>query len=304
MAILKPDRIRAEKVGNVTITIKEKIIPDSFRAPKRVASYIGKDDPMKPRAKIGGDGKPRGITVHNTPEIRVPNNTTPAEQYVRATYNGNMAGAVVHFYVYKTDIWQELLETEQGWHAGDGSSRRPSVHAGKYIGGNLDTIAIECIGSSAETEAAAALLIAYLLVKYKLDVSDVYTHNFFMGLPNSIVRGARKNCPVYILPHLGQFIYAVKTAYNAAKNPPAVKPAPVPTVPTYPTFPIFREGDKVKVKAGAKAYNGGRLGDSVFKRAYTVLYVPTGDRVVIGIKILKIKLITAAVQAADLIKQK
>lgn len=34
---LKPDKVRTEKIGKVTITIKEKIIPNTAKAPKNVA---------------------------------------------------------------------------------------------------------------------------------------------------------------------------------------------------------------------------------------------------------------------------
>jgi len=123
--ILQPDKTRKETVGEYSITIKEKIIPDSVRASKDVASWCKKGQPMKPCLPLGGDGKPRGITVHNTNDINVAAGTTPAEQYTRATWpNQNMAGVVVHFYVHGVDIWQNLKETERGWHATDGQTRR------------------------------------------------------------------------------------------------------------------------------------------------------------------------------------
>ena len=44
-------------------------------------------------------GNPLGVTIHNTEWINVASNTTPAEQYTRATYYGNMRDVRVHFYV-------------------------------------------------------------------------------------------------------------------------------------------------------------------------------------------------------------
>ena len=92
---LKPDKIITTDNG---LTIKQKIIPDNMLAPKDVASWIRKGQKMKPCAKLNnGTGKPRGICVHNTGDVRVASGTNAAEQYTRATYNGNMSGMVVHF---------------------------------------------------------------------------------------------------------------------------------------------------------------------------------------------------------------
>ena len=57
-------------------------------------------------------------------------------------------------------------------------------------------------------------------------------------------------------------------------------------------------GDKVKVKNGAKDYNGRKLASFVYKTVYTVLAV-SGERVVIGID----GKVTAAVKNDNLIKQ-
>lgn len=213
MAILTPDRIRMEKTNSGSIiSIKEKIIPDSARATKHVATYVPKGAPMKPCKKLNnGTGKPKGITIHNTNDIAVATGTTPAEQYTRATWpNCNMGGAVVHFYVYKSDIWQNLAEAEQGWHATDGGTRRNSHRSGEKIGGNLDTLAIECIGNISESEDTTAKLAAYLLAKYSLDPNtDLYTHNDFY---------AKKKCPAYILPHWDKFIAKVKQYYTLPAN--------------------------------------------------------------------------------------
>ena len=53
-------------------------------------------------------GNPLGVTVHNTEWINVASNTTPAEQYTRATYYGNMRDVRVHFYVDDVCAWQCL----------------------------------------------------------------------------------------------------------------------------------------------------------------------------------------------------
>ncbi|MCL2578772.1 MAG: peptidoglycan recognition protein family protein [Oscillospiraceae bacterium] len=226
MAFLTPDRVREIGPGDLRLTINEKIIPDNARAPRQIAAHVPQGGRMKPAAPLGGSGKARGITIHNTSEIAAPAGTTPAEQYARATWpNANMAGVVVHFYVWKRAIWQLLSLTEQGWHASDGSTRRASKRAGQAIGGNLDTIAIEVIGSDSQTQESAAILTAWLMTELSLaPPTDLYTHNYFMGHPERIVAGATKNCPLFLLPRWEAFSAQVQKFYtnlNGAKSTPA-----------------------------------------------------------------------------------
>jgi N-acetylmuramoyl-L-alanine amidase CwlA len=131
-----------------------------------------------------------GITVHNTDKISV-SGTTMSEQYTRATANGNMGDVRVHFYVDDVEAWQNLPLDQAGWHAADGGGD-----------GNMKTIAIECImddsgsASSKKAEENCARLVAYLLDKYKLSDSAIYSHNHWYK---------RKYCPAYILPHWEEF---------------------------------------------------------------------------------------------------
>lgn len=62
------------------------------------------------------------------------------------------------------------------------------------------------------------------------------------------------------------------------------------------TTKTFKKGDKVRVKQGAKTYNGGGLASFVYNTLYTVLEEPVGNRVVIGLN----GKVTAAVRAEDL----
>lgn len=216
MAFLTPDKVRVENIGGSTITIKEKITPNGAKATKDICSYVKKGQPVKPNALLNnGTGKPKGITVHNTAMIQCASGTTPAEQYARATYpNGNMNGVAVHYWVCGTDIWQQLSDNERGWHAADGSSRRTD-HRGGQTGGNVDTISIECIGKDKLSEDTLAKLVAFLCQKHGLDPAlDVYTHNYWMHGRDSIVQGARKNCPIYILPHWSEFLSNVKKYHS------------------------------------------------------------------------------------------
>jgi len=221
MAFLQPDKVITEKIGTDTIKINQKITPDGAVATKYIASYVKEGDLVKPNLPIGGNGKPRGITVHNTEDISVPSGTNPAEQYARATYpNGNMAGSVVHYWVYKEIIWQQLRDNERGWHASDGV-RRSTGHRGTKIGGNLDTISIECIESKSDStsEDTLAKLVAILCNRYSLDPQyDVYTHNYWMLGKDKYVPGAAKNCPYYILDHWDKFLDKVQAYYNTIKG--------------------------------------------------------------------------------------
>ena len=142
-----------------------------------------------------------GITVHNTDWINVNSATTPAEQYTRATVNGNMNSVRVHYYVDNECAWQNLPHTLSGWHAADGNGN-----------GNRKTISIECIMSSAyndkdkKSEDNCARLVAYLLKQYGLTVeSGLYTHTHWLNVKDgkrgtidylNTASNKYKNCPV------------------------------------------------------------------------------------------------------------
>ena len=141
---------------------------------------------------IGYDmkGNRIGITVHNTPRLSEVAKTQ-AEQYARATYNNNMDGVIVHFYVDEVEAWQLLPLEISGFHAADGNGP-----------GNRSTIAIECImdgsGSEADkkSEENCAKLVAGLLKMFDFGIEDLYTHNHWYP---------QKYCPAYILPHWEEF---------------------------------------------------------------------------------------------------
>ena len=152
MAILKADK--TTNLGGVTV--------NEYLLTKHNPNHIA-----MPSASM--EGKIIGVTVHNTDWISVASGTTPAEQYTRATVNGNMKDVRVHYYVDNTCAWQNLPHSLSGWHAADGSGN-----------GNRRTIAIECIMSSAynstdkKSEDNCARLAAALLKKYGLDTDSIY----------------------------------------------------------------------------------------------------------------------------------
>lgn len=197
MAKLTPDATRTEH----GLVINEKIIPWGAVWPKDSGAYKKGAQYKADRLLSGGTGKVKGVTIHNTADLK--NVEEDAEQYTRATWpNANMNDARVHYYVDDINAWQNLREDEVGWHAGDGR---------KATGGNETTLSIEIImdgtGSKEDRKAEenGVLLAALLLKKHGLSVNELYTHNHWMGHPDSIVQGARKNCPLYILPHWAQF---------------------------------------------------------------------------------------------------
>lgn len=162
-----------------------------------------------------------GVTIHNTDAIKV-SGTTMSEQYTRATVNGNMGTVRVHFYVDEVEAWQDLPLDHQGWHAADGNGD-----------GNTATIAIECIGNSPKAEDNAARLAAWLLDKFGLDTSAVFTHTYWLNVRDSkgagLDKDARctlphpyKTCPAYIIPHWKAFVAKVK---GYQRSVPADEPA-------------------------------------------------------------------------------
>ena len=174
---------------------------------------------------VSMESKVIGITVHNTDWISVANGTTPAEQYTRATVNGNMKDVRVHYYVDNTCAWQNLSHSLSGWHAADGSGN-----------GNRRTIAIECIMSPAyndrdkKSEDNCARLAAALLKTYGLDINHLYTHTHWLNVRDgksgsvdylNTTRNPYKMCPAYILPHWAEFKKKVQAYMNAGSSTPA-----------------------------------------------------------------------------------
>lgn len=187
MAILKPDKTTT--LGGVTVN----------------EYLLTKHNPNKidmPSASM--EGNIIGVTIHNTPWITTAAGTTPAEQYTRATVNGNMRDTRVHYYVDNVCAWQDLPLSLSGWHAADGDGN-----------GNRRTIAIECIMSSAyndkdkKSEDNCARLAAVLLKKYKLGINALYTHNHWYS---------GKYCPAYILPHWDKFKAKVQSYMNTSSS--------------------------------------------------------------------------------------
>ena len=185
---------------------------------------------------------PLGVTVHNTEAISVAATTTMAEQYTRATVNGNMNDVRVHFYVDDVCAWQNLPFTLSGWHAADGGGN-----------GNMKTIAIEVIGNSAKAEANAAKLVAYLLNKYNLNVeNNLFTHTHWLNVRDGITGtndylNTRKHpykwCPIYILPHWATFKANCIAELNKLKGGA--------TTPAKELYRIRKEWTDVKSQIGA-----------------------------------------------------
>ena len=275
MASMTPDRTRVEKFNGGEITINEKIIPDSFLATKYVASWCLAGQHMKPCAKLfNGTGKPQGITIHNSGEVTCSKGiNNMAEQYVLATYNQNMGGVVVTFYVHLTNIWQTLDETERGWHAKDGSTRRDNHTKTAQIGGNLDTISIEIIGNDPITVKTAQQLCGYLCSKYNLDPSkDIYTHNYFMYKVDTMVQGADKNCPYYLLPVWSKFLKEIpQYCFNSdsSENDPSKSNNEVKDPQTSKLY-------RVQCGAFTESKNALNLKATLQNQGYTAIIVNTG----------------------------
>lgn len=187
---LTPDKTRVEH----GLTIHEKIIPWGAVWTKNYGKYTKGTKYKANRLLSGGTGKAAGVTIHNT------DGGANAETYTRATYpNQNMKDSRVHYYVDDVEAWQNLLETEVGWHAGDGRGD-----------GNETTISIEIImrGSAIKSDEASedngAKLAAILLVRHGLSIDKLYKHKDWSG----------KQCPLYIIPHWDAFKAKVQ-AYMA-----------------------------------------------------------------------------------------
>lgn len=203
MAFLTPANTYTTQNG---VVIKEKMIPGAQRPGKllNTPNHI-----------------PTTITIHNTDDINEAAGTNDAEQYARATFNGNMRDVMVHYYIDETDCWHILPNNEIGYHAGDYSNKN---------GGNWTSLSVEIVEydltkvaekdkakAAADNKAAedrGARLAAYLLYAYGLGIEALVTHQHWNG----------KYCPAYILPHWDGFKALVGKYLDELK-----KPAPAPS---------------------------------------------------------------------------
>ena len=217
---------------------------------------------------VSMEGKIIGVTVHNTDWISVASGTTPAEQYTRATVNGNMNDVRVHYYVDNTCAWQNLPHSLSGWHAADGSGN-----------GNRRTIAIECIMSSAynsvdkKSEDNCARLAAALLKKYNLGIDHLYTHTLWLNVRDgksgsvdylNTAKNSYKMCPLYILPHWAAFKAKVQSYLNSGSTPATPAPATTQLYRVRKSWPDAKsqigafsslENAKKSCKAGYAVFN-------------------------------------------------
>lgn len=207
MAILRPDTTTTLNGVKINEYLLTKHNPNHINMPS-----------------VSMESKVIGVTVHNTDWISVASGTTPAEQYTRATVNGNMKDVRVHYYVDNVCVWQNLPLSLSGWHAADGSGN-----------GNRKTIAIECIMSSAynstdkKSEDNCARLAAALLKKYGLDINHLYTHTHWLNVRDgksgtvdylNTTRNPYKMCPTYILTHWAEFKKKVQAYMNVGSSTP------------------------------------------------------------------------------------
>jgi len=174
----------------MTIEIKQRLLPDG-RA-------------NKPNKQM----TPGWLTIHNT-----DNESSGATAEAHSRYLLNGSGGTQkswHYTVDDKDIYQHLRDTEQGWHAGDGSGP-----------GNATSIGIEvCMYKGIDEQTAwanAAWLVAKLAKKYGIPLIKVVPHKHWSG----------KNCPSRILPQWTQFLNMIDRELVALDKPQQPKPEPV-----------------------------------------------------------------------------
>lgn len=201
-----------------------------------------------------------GVTVHNTDWINTASGTTPAEQYTRATVNGNMGDVRVHYYVDNEAIWQNLPHKQKNWSCADGDGD-----------GNAKTIAIECImkGDGSErdkkSEDNCAKLTAALLKSMGKGIESLYTHQHWYS---------RKYCPAYILPHWSSFVENVKK-YLGGTSTTETK------TETKQMYRVRKSWDDAKSQTGAysvleNAKKNCKEGYTVYDNSGKAVYTNTG----------------------------
>ena len=237
---------------------------------------------------VSMEGKVIGVTVHNTDWISVASGTTLAEQYTRATVNGNMKDVRVHYYVDNTCTWQNLPLSLSGWHAADGSGN-----------GNRRTIVIECIMGSSyndkdkKSEDNCARLAAALLKKYNLGIDHLYTHTHWLNVRDgksgsvdhlNTAKNSYKMCPLYILPHWAEFKKKVQGYMSSATTPTSSAPA------AKQLYRVRKSWSDAKSQIGAfssleNAKKACKASYSIFDNSGTTIYTVSEKTYAKGVKI-------------------
>lgn len=186
-----------------------------------------------------------GVTLHNTGWLDVAAATTPAEQYTRATVNGNMGDTRVHYYTDDKGAWRNLGNEYTSWHAATGGRGQ----------GNCNTISIECImRNTSDTVSMASMenaakLIAWIFGEYGWTCEkNLFTHNYWTNYKDTgvmsadidaqslkkctskVANASGKYCPIYILPQWEKFKALVKKYMGTSASA-----VPTPTPPSKPT---------------------------------------------------------------------
>lgn len=118
------------------------------------------------------------------------------------------------------------------------------------------------------------------------------------GTGETVYTVQRGDTLTYIAQKYGT-TYQALAEYNGIKNPSLIYAGQKIKIPGKTAGAAIKAGDTVRVKSGARTYDGKtKLADFVYRQDYTVIEV-SGDRAVIG----KGKVVTAAVKTADLVRR-
>lgn len=228
---------------------------------KDIIESVGKRN-VRRLEKIDGDGVPKGITVHNTGNT---SETAGAENH--GSYLNNVekadSGYISWHLTVDSDITvQHLPLNEPGYHAGDG---------GKGTG-NYTTIGIEIAENKnySQAEKNGIDIICGLMAYYGWGVDKVKPHRYYAK--------NKKLCPRRILKsekdweeNWDKFTKRITNRYNELygnKSEGTVNNGSI------------KEGSTVKLKSGARQYNGNSIRKDFMTFEYQVKSIK-GDRVVL-----------------------
>ena len=199
------------------------------------------------------------ITVHNTGNANSGSNARAHANYIKSDTAANLPVSW-HYTVDDTGAYQHLPDSEDAFHAGDGSGN-----------GNRHSIGIEiCMNSDGDLLKAtdnAARLTAILCEKYNIALTNIVQHNNWSG----------KNCPQLL--RAGR-PYSWAAFINKVREFMSVQAEPVSPAPP-PVSGALKSGDIIRLKADAKIYATGQaIPDWVKSRDHTVMQI-SGERVLL-----------------------
>ena len=174
---------------------------------------IPEGESNRPRTPLS----PTRVTIHNTANAAAGADALAHAKYVKGP-DARARKVSWHYTADDERVVQHLPDDEVGWQAGSGNSKSIAVEICEHEG----------IDQSA-ANARAALLVAVLLRRHKIELNSVVPHQFWTG----------KHCPARLLEASGGFQAFVELVSERANGIQDTEPSGSLTMNALPVGDLF-----------------------------------------------------------------